>query len=332
MTIRVLSPLGGVIEPIMSPEIAWTREVRSSLLQPVDRQTPFVILKFPDSRAGVFEFLVADIAGAEQAETILGHGQVLTYENTDRAAGPILNNLVDQPYSDVGGGISGVAFVSGDGGTVTPAVQTSPSGDPFTGGSGPVTRYTWDTAGTSTAGLDLLRGDTIPITPGQYAAVVWQLRPGTGMNNLTLRSQAQWLDEGADNGTENGDPVVAGLVHTAAAVVGPAPANTTNVRADLDWAENRSLNIGDWFDYVGHLVGVYDTFAEAEAAAAQGYFDGDKSAGGGLTSWEASANASPSQFVPDGALTWDFVVTGRIELRRNLPYRSWLVRCGFREV
>jgi hypothetical protein len=85
MTILIESPLGGSFSPRLAPEISYTREVRSSILQPVDTQTPFVILKFPDSRSGTFEFLLVDAAAALSAETILEHGEVFTYTNDDVA-------------------------------------------------------------------------------------------------------------------------------------------------------------------------------------------------------------------------------------------------------
>lgn len=83
MTILVESPLGGSFTPRLAPSISYTREVRTTLVQPIDTQTPHVILKFPDSRSGSFEFLLVDAAAALAAENILGHGEALTYTNDD---------------------------------------------------------------------------------------------------------------------------------------------------------------------------------------------------------------------------------------------------------
>lgn len=83
MSILIEAAGGADFTPRMATQVGYRREVRSSLLQPVDSQTPFVILRFPDTRSGTFEFLLVDAAAAEAAENVLAMGEVLNYTNTD---------------------------------------------------------------------------------------------------------------------------------------------------------------------------------------------------------------------------------------------------------
>lgn len=80
-------------------------------------------------------------------------------------------------------------------------------------------------------------------------------------------------------------------------------------------------------------VAFADTEAEALAAVAD-WFDGSNPPrnAAGTVEWDGVPFESSSTFTPAGTDRFRFVVTGGLDVVRNMPGRSWMLRAGFREV
>lgn len=303
-------------QPLMSPELAWTQESRNGIIQPVDGTSPFVTLRFPDTRSGTFEFLFPDRASMELARGILNQPARFLYENTDQADGEIRTNLEPNPgaqdrgFSDQDGTFTLQNGTGTDGAMLGVKYRTAiidtpntVSGIYFPGPSG-------------TAG--------IPVTPFETYAVSAHVRQSADM--YTAGVLTEWYDAGGaylSPATSGGVDVLPPDTWSRRNVIGPAPAGAAFARVQVRFNGTGGI-IGEQI-FAGGIL-----FEQSPEVGP--YFDGDNTAPGGWSFWAGEQDASPSVWVPDGAERFEFVTIGNIEARRNMPYRSWMLRVPFREV
>lgn len=320
-----LTTPGREFSPLLAPSWQYRRDVRTGVMQPIDDAAPYVTLRPADTRTGQLEFLFRDRADAEQAEAILTAGDRFELVNTDQAAdpdapllAPTRNHVMNPSFeTDTARWTRNAAIAS-----MVSTAGVAAAGDRFaviTGSSPAGVAYMLATPSANTLGARWAAARVAIRNSGPaglYAAP-----------NINGRAPLDWrpcstapLTDHATVHTvvsevpEDANDRASLFVFFAGADAGPPPEGW---RAEVDAA---MLVVADTRDAA--LAGVAD------------YFDGSTppARSPGTVQWDGTANDSSSTFTPAGVDVFRFVVTGGVDVARNMPGRSWMLRAGFREV